>query len=155
MAAIARTIKNLLKVFTGLKIEASTPHETAMVVMIEAAIKYRIKNGKIFLNSTFEVSPPSFFSLRVLMRASTRVIGMIASVLVSFTVTAVSRVSVPRFHILSQVEAQAVTEDVSFTAVPAKIPNDSPVIVLKPMSFPKVGKINAARTLKKKITEIA
>ena len=80
---------------------------------------------------------------------------MMARVLVSFTVTAVSSVAEPRFHMLSQVEAAAVTEDVSFTAVPAKIPKASPVFVAKPMSFPKVGKIRAASTLKKKITEMA
>ena len=49
--------------------------------------------------------------------------GIIAKVLVSFTVTALSKVWLPRFHILSQVEAAAVTEEVSFTAFPAKIPD--------------------------------
>ena len=53
---------------------------------------------------------------------STIVIGIIAKVLVSFTVTALSKVSCPKEQILSQVEATAVTDDVSFTAVPAKIP---------------------------------
>ena len=75
---------------------------------------------------------------------------MIARVLVSLTVTAVSKVSVPRLNMLSQVEAQAVTDEVSLTAVPEKIPNASPERVLKPMSFPKLGKMRAARTLKRR-----
>ncbi len=80
---------------------------------------------------------------------------MMASVLVSFTVTALSKVADPRFHILSQVAAVAVTDEVSLTAVPAKMPKASPDPVSKPTSFPKVGKSRAARTLKKKMTEIA
>ena len=82
-------------------------------------------------------------------------IGIIANVRVSFTVTALSKVSLPRLNIASQVAAAAVTEDVSFTAVPAKIPKASPFVWQKPISFPKFGKTIAARTLKKKITEIA
>ena len=78
-----------------------------------------------------------------------------ASVLVSLTVTAVSNVALPKFHILSHVEAAAVTEDVSLTAVPAKIPKASPVSAANPTSLPKAGKIRAASTLKKKMTEIA
>ena len=64
-------------------------------------------------------------SFLVRQNASASVIGMIASVLVSFTVTALSSVSLPRLYILSQVDAHAVTEEVSLTAVPAKIPNAS------------------------------
>ena len=55
---------------------------------------------------------------------------------------------------LSQVAAQAVTEEVSLTAVPAKMPKASPEVVSKPIAFPKVGKIIAARTLKKNMMEI-
>lgn len=62
--------------------------------------------------------------------------------------------ALPNPHILSHVEAAAVTEEVSFTAVPAKMPNPSPDVVLKPRKLPKIGKIIAARTLKKKITEM-
>ena len=155
MAAIARTIKNLLRSLTGLKKEALTPQFNAIVVIIDAAIKYKMKNGNIFLKLTVVPSFAFCFSLRVRTNASTTVIGIMASVRVSFTVTAVSSVAEPRFHILSQVEAQAVTEDVSLTAVPAKIPNASPLPVSNPTSFPSVGKISAAKTLKKKITEIA
>ena len=79
---------------------------------------------------------------------------MIAIVRVNFTVTALSRVSEPRFHIASHVEAAAVTEEVSFTAVPAKIPNPSPFVVENPSICPRYGKMIAARTLKKNITEI-
>ena len=124
-----------------------------MVVIMEAPMKYRIKNGKISLMLTLFPSAACPFFVRI--NASTSVIGIIARVRVSFTVTALSRVAEPRFHILSQVAAQAVTEDVSLTAVPAKMPKDSPDAVSKPMAFPKVGKIIAARTLKKNIMEIA
>lgn len=79
---------------------------------------------------------------------------MIARVRVSLTVTALSRVAEPRFHMPSQVEAAAVTEEVSLIAVPAKIPKASPEVVLKPSRWPSVGKRMAASTLKKKITEI-
>ena len=154
-AAIAATIKNLLIVFSGLNIAPSTPNFSAIVVIKDAAIKYRIKNGNIFLKSTDLPVPPFFFAVRVRISASTKVIGIIASVRVSFTVTALSNVRFPRFHILSHVEAAAVTEDVSFTAVPANIPNASPVVVSNPTSFPNIGKITAASTLKKNITEIA
>ena len=59
--------------------------------------------------------------------AKHNVIGMIAKVRVNLTVTALSRVSWPQCHILSQVEAVAVTEEVSFTAVPANTPKASAV----------------------------
>ena len=62
--------------------------------------------------------------------------------------------ALPRPHILSQVEAAAVTLDVSLMAVPAKIPNASPCMVSKPNAFPRIGKKIAANTLKKKITAI-
>ena len=86
---------------------------------------------------------------------NTSVIGIIASVRVSFTVTAVFSVSLPRFHILSQVEAAAVTEEVSLIAVPANNPKELPLVVSKPSALPSTGKSTAAITLKKKITEIA
>jgi len=77
-----------------------------------------------------------------------------ASVLVSFTVTALFSVSLPRFHILSQVDAAAVTDEVSLIAVPAKIPKASPCMVSNPIAFPRTGKKIAASTLKKKMTAI-
>ena len=80
---------------------------------------------------------------------------MIASVRVSLTVTALSSVAEPRWYRESHVDAVAVTEEVSLTAVPAKIPNDSPLVVEKPRIPPSVGNSKAAIILKKKITEIA
>ena len=79
-------------------------------------------------------------------------IGIIASVLVSFTIVAESKTCVPVLCILSQAEAAAVTDDVSFTAVPAK--SAKPLLEKFNIS-PRVGKINAAITLNKKITDIA
>ena len=122
------------------------------VVIKDAPIKYKIKKGKIFFKSTFFPSFPDFF---VRMKARTKVIGIIAKVLVSFTVTALSSVSDPNPHILSHVAAAAVTEDVSLIAVPAKIPNASPDVVENPNKDPSAGNKIAASTLKKKITEIA
>ena len=80
--------------------------------------------------------------------------GMIASVRVSLTVTALSSVAVPRPHMLSQVDAAAVTDEVSLMAVPAKMPKASPEVVSKPMRLPSIGKNSAAMTLKKKMTEM-
>ena len=83
--------------------------------------------------------------------ASGEDIGLIASVLVSFTIVAESSTIEPVPCIESHVEAAAVTDEVSFTAVPAKRANPSLLIPRKP---PRVGKIRAAITLKRKITEI-
>ena len=52
-------------------------------------------------------------------------------------------------------DAAAVTEEVSLTAVPAKMPKASPLVVENPSSAPRAGKNRAASMLKKKITEIA
>ncbi len=82
------------------------------------------------------------------------VMGMMANVLVSFTVTALSKVPLPSPYMESHVAATAVTEEVSFTAVPAKIPKLSPLMVENPIILPSVGKSSAAKTLKKKTTEI-
>ena len=78
---------------------------------------------------------------------------MIASVRVSLTVTALFNVSFPRFHMLSQVDAAAVTEEVSLIAVPANSPKEEPLVVSKPRTCPSTGNSTAAMTLKKKITE--
>ena len=56
---------------------------------------------------------------------------------------------------LSQVEAAAVTDEVSLMAVPANRPKLSPLVVSKPRARPSIGKKIAASTLKKKMTEIA
>lgn len=70
-----------------------------------------------------------------------KVIGIIASVRVNLTVTALLSVALPKCHILSQVDAAAVTEDVSLMAVPANIPNASPCNVSKLMALPRIGRI--------------
>ena len=67
---------------------------------------------------------------------------------VSFTVTAVDKIPFA-FQIFSAVAA--VTDDVSFTAVPANTAKPS---VPKPTACPNVGKMSAARILNRKITEI-
>lgn len=93
IAAIAIMIINLLKFFRGEKKDDGTPKKLVqMVVIKEAAMNQRMKTGKIFLISTF-FSPAD--SLWVRTNARDSVIGMIASVRVSFTVTALSRVSLP------------------------------------------------------------
>ena len=91
-----------------------------------------MKKGKAFFRLKF---PVVFSDLARCARIKARmsVIGIMASVLVSLTVTALSSVALPRFHILSQVEAAAVTEEVSLMAVPAKIPKASPEVVEKPI----------------------
>ena len=90
IAAIAIIIKNFDNSFSGLNIAAGTPIDVATVVMRLAPIKKRIKNGKTFLKDTF--SPLSFSAFLALINASARVIGIIANVLVNFTVTALSNV---------------------------------------------------------------
>ena len=55
----------------------------------------------------------------------------------------------------SQVDAAAVTDEVSLMAVPANTPKALPDRVSNPSIFPKDGNRIAASTLKKKITEIA
>ena len=61
MAAIARIIKNLLSSFIGEKTEAFTPSDKAIVVIIEANIKYKINIGKICFRLTdFSVSDVLF-----------------------------------------------------------------------------------------------
>lgn len=86
-------------------------------------------------------SLPSFAADFARTSESTSVIGMMASVRVSLTVTAVLSVSLPRFHMLSQVEAAAVTDEVSLIAVPAKTPKAFPLVVSKPSAFQAPGKV--------------
>ena len=148
IADIAITIKNLDNVLSGENTSADTPSEVAIVVMTEAITKNIIKNGNIFLIE--KLFPAALFSFLALYTAKTRVIGIIASVRVSLTMVALSNVFAPGC-IPSHAEAAAVTEDVSFTAVPAKSPNPS---LLIPTSEPKVGNISAAKILNKNITEI-
>ena len=48
-AAIAITIRNLLSVFNGVNTDALIPNLSAIVVISDAAIKYKIKKRNIFL----------------------------------------------------------------------------------------------------------
>ena len=151
-------IKNFDNSFNGANTSALTPILIHTVVMIAAMMKYKMNIGNaLFRLNLFaeESAVPAFEADLARIRDNTSVIGIIASVRVSFTVTAVFSVSLPRFHILSQVEAAAVTEDVSLIAVPANIPKAFPLVVSKPSAFPRIGNSTAAMTLKKKITEIA
>ena len=124
------------------------------VVITDAITKYKINIGKALFKLKPSALPLSFALFFARAIASIKVIGIIASVRVSFTVTALCSVSLPRFHILSQVDAAAVTDDVSLIAVPAKIPNASPALVSNPIALPSIGKKIAASTLKKKMTEM-
>ncbi len=90
------------------------------------------------------------FSFFVFISASTSVIGIIARVLVNLTTVASFKVSLA--CMLSHADAAAVTDDVSFTAVPANNPNPSLVNFKNP---PNVGNIKAAIILNKNITDIA
>ena len=155
IAAIAKVIMNLLSSLRGVKLDDGTPALVHIVVIIAVPIKNKIKNGKIFFIFTDLLSSLSFLTFLVLNRARVKVIGIIARVRVNFTVTALSRVSVPSPNRLSQEEAAAVTEEVSFIAVPAKSPNSFPLVVENPKDCPRTGKSIAAIILKKKIMEIA
>lgn len=151
IADIAMTIKNFESSLKGEKKELSTPREVQTVVIIEASTKKTMNIGKTFLRlKVLFASDCSFLSFLVRQNARTRVMGIIARVRVSFTIVAVSRVLAPAC-IPSHAVAAAVTEEVSFIAVPAKRPKPSLVM---PSMEPRVGKVRAARTLKRKITEI-
>ena len=102
IAHIAATIKNLLTVFNGAKKSGETPAATAAVVTTDAAIKYKINIGKTDFSRTFS---PSAFALRAAAKAKISVIGMMASVRVSLTITALSNVSLPNPYRESQTEA--------------------------------------------------
>ena len=78
------------------RLTSAMPAIAEMVVMTDASTKNKIKNGNTFFKeNVFSVSFPSFLSLVVLQNANTRVIGMIANVLVSFTIVAVSSAPAP------------------------------------------------------------
>ena len=101
-------IKNFDNSFNGANTSALTPILIHTVVMIAAMMKYKMNIGNaLFRLNLFaeESAVPAFEADLARIRDNTSVIGIIASVRVSFTVTAVFSVSLPRFHILSQVEA--------------------------------------------------
>ena len=135
-------IKNFDNSFNGANTSALTPILIHTVVMIAAMMKYKMNIGNaLFKLNLFDAESafPDFAADFARIRDNTSVIGIIASVRVSFTVTAVFSVSLPRFHILSQVEAAAVTEEVSLIAVPANNPKDPPPVVSKPSALPSTG----------------
>ncbi len=104
------------------------------VVITAAMMKYKMNIGNaLFRLNLFaeESAVPAFEADLARIRDNTSVIGIIASVRVSFTVTAVLSVSLPRFHMLSQVEAAAVTDEVSLIAVPANNPKRSTACCVK------------------------
>ena len=53
IALMARTMKNFDSSLTGAKTFGETPTDVAIVVISDAAIKYRIKKGKICFICTF------------------------------------------------------------------------------------------------------
>ena len=118
IAAIAMIMKNLDSSFSGANTSALTPRLMHTVVMTAAMIKYRMNIGNALFKLNLPDALPSFAADFARTSESTSVIGMMASVRVSLTVTAVLSVSLPRLHMLSQVEAAAVTDEVSLIAVP-------------------------------------
>ena len=161
IAPMAITIKNLLTFFIRAKnpvtILALPPviiplaiTRSNKLVMIEQSIKYRINLGNMAKKLIF-LSPwtPDFL---VSYRDRQKVIGIIARVLVNFTIVAESSTADPVLWMLSHDEAAAVTDEVSFMAVPA---NMAKPLLDRPNISPKIGNIKAAIILKKKITEIA
>lgn len=90
IAPIAITMKNLDNSFNGWNVSAGIPAAVATVVIILAPMKKSIKNGNTLRIDTFSPLCSSAFLARY--SASPKVIGMIASVLVNFTVTALSNV---------------------------------------------------------------
>ena len=118
------------------------------VVTTDARMKNRTKNGK----ERFRLNedPFVFFSFRPLQSARIRVMGMMASVLVIFTMAALSSVLLP--WIPSHAVAAAVTEEVSFTSPCPQTGRNHRCSVRVPR--PEWGRSAAASTLKRKITEI-
>ena len=154
LAAIAIIIKNFDNSFNGVNTSALTPIVIHTVVTTAAMMKYKMNIGNaLFKLNLFDAESafPDFTADFVRIRDNTSVIGIIASVRVSFTVTTVFSVSLPRFHILSQVEAAAVTEEVSLIAVPANNPKELPLVVLKPSALPSTGKSRAGEILRKRL----
>ncbi len=92
IAAIAMMMKNLDKSLSGTNAASSTPAPVAIVVIRLARMKKRMKVGKACLIETFVP-----VSLRLFRKASPSVIGMMANVRVNLTMTALSRVCVPKW----------------------------------------------------------
>ena len=151
MAAKALTMRNLLTVFV--------PDTTAvgienMLATIDIARKPRINQGNIFaiLKFAFNARPSllcaraSFFFKRSCINAKVTTVGMMASVLVSFTIVAKSPAASEKAYPV------ATTEEVSLTAVPAHIPKAWSVI---PSALPIMGKSKIIAMSNKKVADIA
>ena len=89
MAAIARIMKNLLSSLSGVNTSAGAPSEVQIVVKIDAQMNHKMNIGKLFLRLKPPSPLPAFLAYQN-ERAS--VMGIIASVRVSLTVTALSSV---------------------------------------------------------------
>ena len=139
------TIRNLLSSFSGAVMSAGS---WKTVVTTDARMKNRTKNGK----ERFRLNedPFVFFSFRPLQTARMRVMGMIASVRVIFTMAALSSVLLP--WIPSHAVAAAVTEEVSFTSPCPQTGRNHRCSGRAPR--PEWGRSAAASTLNRKITEI-
>ena len=93
MAAMAMRMKKRLRERKGVKSSGGAPRPEAMVVMTQAPKNARTKNGKLRPGRVFAWVFPGFPDCET---ARNRVMGMMASVRVSFTVTAFSSVALPR-----------------------------------------------------------
>ena len=82
-------MKNLDSSFSGANTSALTPRLMHTVVMTAAMIKYRMNIGNALFKLNLLDDFPSFAADFARISESTSVIGMIASVRVSLTVTAV------------------------------------------------------------------
>lgn len=131
-------IKNLDKVFSGLNNAGEVHSCIETVVIILARIKNNTKYGKIFFILTELLRVLFLFNL---IKARVKTIGIIAKVLVSLTIVAVSRVLAPAC-IPSQTVAATVTDEVSLIAVPAKMPKP---LLDRPKYSPKLGKIKCRK----------
>lgn len=117
IAAIASTIKNLLSSLIGENTLAFTPMETAIVVITDAATKYSIKKGKICFKLTFFSGFTALFLVPCTnqrQHKSNRNNCQGSGELHGNGSIQRGRSEVP--HTV-HVEAAAVTEEVSFTAV--------------------------------------
>ena len=129
MAAMARTMKNLLRVLMGRR-HWHPPQGTRPMVVIRLA-RDEVEDEKGEDGAEFYLCPLSFCPRFACRKARTKTMGMMARVRVSFYGNGFVQGGAAQPPHLSHVEAAAVTEEVSFTAVPAKMPNPSPDVVLQ------------------------
>ena len=151
IAASAQTIRNLLRAFVPDITVAGIGKILAMQDMITKPI---INQGNIFLMLKFALMELSFWhvalaSLRFRLswiNAKAMTVGIMASVLVSFTIVAKSPAPSEKAYPV------ATTEEVSFTAVPAQMPKASSVM---PSALPIIGKRTIIAISKRNVADIA